>query len=574
MFDESRGQKGGINDRRRVMKLRKKEIERLKELNEEESLKKELKERETKELLSIIPIVIIKILIDNTRSKKIVNIDRKKDIKEKEKKEETITQLEEKSEEKQEESKKELSEQLKPETNEGFVKVDRIEEEKNESPIIENIILPGILLLQDKPKIIKVNKVKDIDEKELKEDTSKKESKQLEEQEEIKSDDKEKSEEAKEEVKEETRQEKKEEKSEKKEESQSSEEKQTEIDKKLERLQSNKIVEKYANKLMAIRHDLRNIIFEYNMIVDRNNKLQTKEEAEKLLDSLNKLIKKIDELKKKLDIPDSDKYDETYLYAIAEEYMKEFSNNKPIKEIKSSPLYISISEKVKELDKAKNKLKKTIDDNKKNLGIKEAQVEKLKSNYDKMSDFDKKMDSFTTQAEKELKDVEDKVKNSVDIKREMEYRVVEANRMSRLLVGLMAVEAMLPTNRSTKRAALIATAGAYVLNRLLNRRRVQVRENVKVTVKDYSERIEKDLDKIEDVQKYLSKNCKELDKIISLLENDYKKVVSANSEYKELLINLKIIKSNLQEKEYDLKRINDDTKKSLDENNHKVMRYN
>lgn len=570
MFDESRGQKGGINDRRRVMKLRKQEIERIKELNEEESLKKELKERETKELLSIIPIVIIKILINNTRSKKIVNIDRKKDIKEKEKKEETITQLEEKSEEKQEESKKELSEQLKPESNEGFVKVDRIEEEKNESPIIENIILPGILLLQDKPKIIKVNKVKDIDEKELKEDTSKKESKQLEEQEEIKSDDKEKSEEAKEE----TRQEKKEEKSEKKEESQSSEEKQTEIDKKIERLQSNKIVEKYEDKLMAIRHDLRNIIFEYNMIVDRNNKLQTKEEAEKLLDSLNKLIKKIDELKKKLDIPDSDKYDETYLYAIAEEYMKEFSNNKPIKEIKSSPLYISISEKVKELDKAKNKLKKTIDDNKKSLGIKEAQVEKLKSNYDKMSDFDKKMDNFTTQAEKELKDVEDKVKNSVDIKREMEYRVVEANRMSRLLVGLMAVEAMLPTNRSTKRAALIATAGAYVLNRLLNRRRVQVRENVKVTVKDYSERIEKDLDKIEDVQKNLSKNCKELDKIISLLENDYKKVVSANSEYKELLINLKIIKSNLQEKEYDLKRINDDTKKSLDENNHKVMRYN
>ena len=574
MFDESRGQKGGINDRRRVMKLRKQEIERLKELNEEESLKKELKERETKELLSIIPIVIIKILIDNTRSKKIVNIDRKKDIKEKEKKEETITQLEEIKEEKKKEPSKKSLEQIKPESNEGFVKVDRIEEEKNESPIIENIILPGILLLQDKPKIIKVDKVKDIDEKELKEEISKEEAKQSEEQEEIKSDDKEKSEEAKEEVKEEEREEKKEEKSEKKEKSQSSKEKQSEVDKKLERLQSNKIVEKYADKLMAIRHDLRNIIFEYNMIVDRNNKLQTKEEAEKLLDSLNKLIKKIDELKKKLDIPDSDKYDETYLYAIAEEYMKEFSNNKPIKEIKSSPLYISISEKVKELDKAKNKLKKTIDNNKKSLGIKEAQVEKLKSNYDKMSDFDKKMDNFTTQAEKELKDVEDKVKNSVDIKREMEYRVVEANRMSRLLVGLMAVEAMLPTNRSTKRAALIATAGAYVLNRLLNRRRVQVRENVKVTVKDYSERIEKDLDKIEDVQKNLSKNCAELDKIISLLENDYKNVVSANSEYKELLINLKIIKSNLQEKEYDLKRINDDTKKSLDENNHKVMRYN
>ena len=579
MFDESRGQKGGINDRRRVIKLRKREIERLKELNEEETLKKILKKQETKELLSIIPIVIIKILIDNTRSKKVVNIEKNKDIKEKEEKSKSIPSIETSQKEDENTQPIDLHNEEKEETKEGFIKVEKIEEEKKESSIIENILLPGILLLQDKPKIIKVEKVKDLDEE--KKDAPKKEETQTEESKDIETKE-EKSEklevkepeEKESEEKEPEEKEKKEDKLESKQETQSQEEKQSELDKKLEKLQSNKIVEKYEEKLMGIRHDLRKIIFEYNMIVDRNNKLETKEEAEKLLDSLNKLIKEIDELKKKLEIPNSDKYDETYLYAIAEEYMKEFSNNKPIKEIKSSPLYISISDKVKELDKAKNKLKKTIDDNKNSLGIKEAQVEKLKSNYDKMSDFDKKMDYFTTQAEKELKDVEDKVKNSLDIKREMEYRVVEANRMSRLLVGLMAVEAMLPTNRSTKRAALIATAGAYVLNRLLNRRRVQVRENVKVTVKDYSERIEKDLDKIEDVQKNLSKNCEELDRIISLLENDYKKVVYANSEYKELLTNLKIIKSNLQEKEYDLRRINDDTKKSLDENNHKVMRYN
>ena len=90
MFDESRGQKGGINDRRRVIKLRKREIERLKELNEEETLKKILKKQETKELLSIIPIVIIKKLIDNTRSKKVVNIEKNKDIKEKEEKYKSI----------------------------------------------------------------------------------------------------------------------------------------------------------------------------------------------------------------------------------------------------------------------------------------------------------------------------------------------------------------------------------------------------------------------------------------------------------------------------------------------------
>ena len=33
-------------------------------------------------------------------------------------------------------------------------------------------------------------------------------------------------------------------------------------------------------------------------------------------------------------------------------------------------------------------------------------------------------------------------------------------------------------------------------------------------------------------------------------------------------------KPKIQEKEYDLRRINDDTRKTLDENNQKVMRYN
>ena len=545
MNEGNRGQKGGLNDRRRVIKLRKKELERLKELNEEESLKKVLKENESKELLSIIPIVIIKIMIDNIKSNNKVYIDRDK----KEQPKETLDKI----------SNKQID--VKPtEEKEEYIKVEKIEEDKKEAPIIEDIILPGILLIEGSPKVAKVEKKEQVPKKETKEEKKpdtievlkEKESKEKElEPEQL--EEKETKEQAKEEI--------------------DLEDKQSEIDKKIEKLSSNKIVEKYMDKLMDIRYDLRNLIFEYNVIRDRKDKLETKDEAERLLDSLNLLIKKIDELKKKLEIPNNDKYDETYLYAIAEEYMREISNNNPIKEIKSSPLYISISDKVKELDKAKDKLKKNLDDKKKNLGIKEDKVEKLKSKYDDISNFDKKMEDFTTQADKELKDIEEKVRDSLDIRREMEYRVVETNRMSRILAGLIAVEAMLPTNRSAKRAALIATVGAYILNRMLNRR-IEVRENVHVSVKDYSERIEKDLDKIEDVQKTLSNSSKDIDKIISLLENDYKDVVAANSEYKELLVNLKIIKANLQEKEYELRKINDETKKTLDENNQKVLRYN
>ena len=152
MNEGNRGQKGGLNDRRRVIKLRKKEIERLKELNEEESLKKVLKENETKELLNIIPLVIIKIVIDSTKSNKVVSINRDKN-------------------EKQQEPQKPLAQEIEVEADkkpkeEDFKKVERIEEEKKEQPIIENIILPGILLLEGTPKITKIEKI-DFDDKDL-----------------------------------------------------------------------------------------------------------------------------------------------------------------------------------------------------------------------------------------------------------------------------------------------------------------------------------------------------------------------------------------------------------------------
>ena len=109
---------------------------------------------------------------------------------------------------------------------------------------------------------------------------------------------------------------------------------------KLQKLQARKIIDVYEKELKDIRYELRNLIIDYNTLVDEEDKIIKSEEEEKLLDRLNYIIKKIEELKEKIKIEDLDKYDDNYIYTLIEEYLSDFKDKKVIKEIKDSPLYI------------------------------------------------------------------------------------------------------------------------------------------------------------------------------------------------------------------------------------------
>ena len=107
---------------------------------------------------------------------------------------------------------------------------------------------------------------------------------------------------------------------------------------KLQRLQARKIIDVYEKQLKDIRYELRNLIIDYNLLVDEEeNKIKSKEE-EKILDKLNEIIEKIEELKEKIRIENLDKYDDNYIYTLVEGYLSEFKDKKIIKEIKDSPL--------------------------------------------------------------------------------------------------------------------------------------------------------------------------------------------------------------------------------------------
>ena len=114
------------------------------------------------------------------------------------------------------------------------------------------------------------------------------------------------------------------------------------IEEKITKLKNHKIVDEYENKLKEIRIELKKAIFEYNIICDNADNVYTSKESEKLLQKLNQIIKKVEELKNKIAVADIDEYDSNYLYTLIEEHIDDFKNKQLVEEIKDSELYIMI----------------------------------------------------------------------------------------------------------------------------------------------------------------------------------------------------------------------------------------
>ena len=101
-------------------------------------------------------------------------------------------------------------------------------------------------------------------------------------------------------------------------------------------------------------------------------------------------------------------YDDNYLYFLIEDYLTEFKDKKLISEIKDSPLYIMIAEKLDELDKRKDELNKEVNDKKDELVEKEIDFDKLKEKYYDLSRMNKELLELQYEQDKTLKDLRKK----------------------------------------------------------------------------------------------------------------------------------------------------------------------
>ena len=341
------------------------------------------------------------------------------------------------------------------------------------------------------------------------------------------------------------------------------------IEEKIKRLKNHKIVDEYEKKLKEIRIDLRKLVFEYNTIVSESNELYESKEAEKLLDRLNEIIKKIEELKNKISLPDIDKYDDNYLYTLVEDYIQEFKNKQFVNEIKDSPLYIMISEKIDELDNKKDGLQTKIEDRKTKLELDEEKLEQMKERYYNYESFNKTLLNFQLQQDAILNDIREKMATATTIQERVETQVVGIQRQARRLMPLLAMQMARPGARSARLLATMTATYLYFMRNAMRPRTVTRRYKT-IKVEDYHKEIEKSIDQLEDINTLLQKTSKQIDITIKEFEKEFQEYLDVIPECRSLLSDLEHIKDEIKEKEYELNKIKYQQEYNLEKNDAKV----
>ena len=517
-MNETIGVKGGHNDYKRVMAITKKQKEKLKKYQEEQELKelkKAVQKKQVYTLIRTLPIVLV-----GQAFKELTKPNKKDKDKEK------------------------------------FIVVEN--EEVKEKPETKRIV---IVLNDGTKQVIEVPIKIELKEEEYKEPSKEEKPKEKETKEQVKEL---KQEELKQEVKEKPKT--KEENKEAYEFSDLTENQQ----RRLQKLQARKIIDVYEKQLKDIRYELRNLIIDYNTLVSEEDKIIKAEEEEKLLDKLNEIIKKLEELKDKIRIEDLDKYDDNYIYTLIEGYLEDFKDKKLIKTIKDSPLYIAISEKLDEFDKKKERFKDRVEDRKEELEDKEERFSELKEKYYKIDKINKDLEEFYREQERILKEMREKVDKAVTVTERVEVQVESMNKRTQSLLRRLSILMLIPGARGAK-----ATAAMFAIYKEIARNilfpKTTTKKYQEITVTDYSRDIEKSIKKLDEVSSDLYKAGKDIDKMISSIKEEFSEYIGVLPECDELLRNLDKVKSNLKEKEYELEKIRQKEEQELERNNTKQL---
>lgn len=345
------------------------------------------------------------------------------------------------------------------------------------------------------------------------------------------------------------------------------------IDERLDKLKNHKIVDAYEHKLKEVRKELRELIFEYNLIADASDNIYRSKEASKLIDRLNEIIKKLEELKNAIAVPDIDKYDDNYLYTLIQDYLAEFDNKNFVDEIKDSSLYIMISSKLAELDTKKDKLQEKLESKKEKLELNEEHLEELKERYFNFERFNNDLLNFQASQDRMLDEIREKMSEATTITERVEAQIIGMTRQNRRLLGMLAASMALPGARSARGIATMIATNLYFMRNIMRPSTVTRRYKVVNTI-DYQKDIESSISQLDDVSGLLKKTSKQIDNTIEEVEKNFAQYINVIPECKELLANLERIKDQIKEKEYELQRIKEEQQVNLSKNNAKVKTLN
>ena len=337
----------------------------------------------------------------------------------------------------------------------------------------------------------------------------------------------------------------------------------------IEKLKNYEIIDRYEQKLKDIKYELKNIIFEYNIIAKAGEEIYESVAAEELIQKLNIIIKRLEILKKLLDIPNKVDYDQNYIYELITEYINDFDQNRLVSDIKDSELYIYISNKLMELDEKKDKLNDSLYERKEEIKIDEEALEKIKDEYDLFDNFNNKLLRFQSDQELLIKDLEEKIAKATTEEERIETRIRFLTDTTHVIMDLIAPQVIIPGVRSATRIAIAAASLTHIIRNHLRPRRETTRYRVINTI-DYYKDISNSISDIEKALTLLDKSKKQLELTLKEFKDNYNDYLGKVKEFDKVLENLELVLESLTEKEEEMKRLKEEQEKNLEHNNEKV----
>ena len=320
--------------------------------------------------------------------------------------------------------------------------------------------------------------------------------------------------------------------------------------------------------------------------IDKNNAL-TKEaknledEFIHLFNRLKELFKKYDNIYKDLDYCELKKIDTEYIKYLINDYSS-FLDKYTLKKIISPDIleeYIDIINTLINLDKKKNNLEEKIEEKKEKHNIDKIAFSKMKNEYVKLETINDNVSLKNKDIEKELKKINDLIKNSESIKETVEYKKKLSFSLNKVIKGniLLSVSNMFPP---TKKGNILRIGfmimGINNLKNVIKEQEVKEIKNL-YDVIDYSKKIENNTYNINDLVENIDDACKNIDEIRKKIKYEFKHYIDKIDDVKDLLININKLEKELNIKKEIALNYNNEFQKTLNENNEKVKkldRYN
>lgn len=341
-------------------------------------------------------------------------------------------------------------------------------------------------------------------------------------------------------------------------------------DKQWQNVRAKKIIETYEEDLKEVRRELRTEVFDYNMI--NQDKDIDENEADELLDKINLIIKKLEELKSNITVENVDLYNDNYIIDIVNSYINDFKSEKVVEDLKDSSLYILISKKLEELSNKKDHINAENKKEKEKQQIDDESLSRLKDKYSDFGSLNDRLRAFQEGQEALLMEIDTKLANQVTIEQIQRTTMLGISNQTQNLLNFTAAQMILPGARSAKAMMTAAAISTYYMRRLMKPTR-KPRKIRKIRVTDYSKDIESSISDLDSILSQITKTEGQIDSVIKEFKKKFKDYIGTSKEADDILKNLERVSDELKEKEYEIERIREKQQLNLEKNDAKVKEY-